>query len=150
MSTAMRDSIQEATDELRLQQERLRSVRGNLRDVTTKTRSRDGMVTVTIGGRGEVTSIAFNTQKFRKMAPAELGAVLVETIGKAREQSRDRVIAAYRSFLPETMDLENVLAGKTDVNRLVDDAIRKVGEIMGAGRPADGGARPARGGERHG
>jgi DNA-binding protein YbaB len=145
----MRDSIQEATDELRRQQERLLAIRGNLRDVTTKTRSKDGMVTVTTGGKGEVTSITFNTQKFRKMAPAELGAVLVETIGKAREQSRDRVIAAYRSFLPETMDLENILKGKTDVNGMVDDAIRRVGQIMNTGQPGNSGTRPSRG-ERHG
>ncbi len=104
------------------------------------------MVTVTIGGTGELKSIVFNTQKFRKMAPAELGAVLVETITRARADTRDQMIAAYRPFLPDRMDLENVLAGKADLNRMFDDAISKVGDIINAVRPGGAGARRGRGG----
>jgi DNA-binding protein YbaB len=130
MSAAMNDPIQEAMDEMQRQRERLLAARGKVKDLASKATSKDGMVTVTIGATGEVTSIAFQTQKFRKMAPVELGAVLVETIARARAESRDRAIAACRPLLPDGVDLENVLAGKTDLNRIFDDAIRKVSTIM--------------------
>jgi DNA-binding protein YbaB len=144
MSTQMPESIQQAKDELLRQQERLRELRGSLRSVTTKTTSKDGMVTVTTGGSGELTSIAFNTAKFRRMAPAELGAVLVETIGRASAQRRDQVLAAYRPFMPGGTDLDQVLAGKLDLNQLADDAIRRVSEIMTDRRPGDAGTRSTR------
>jgi|SRR5580658_2518136 DNA-binding protein YbaB len=135
MSTAPHESFQEALDELRRSQERLRSVRNNLEDKATKVTSKDGMVTVTLDGRSEVTSISFNTVKFRRMAPAELGAVLAETISRARAEGRARVIDAYRSFLPEGTDLESIMTGKFNIDKMFDDAVRRADMFMADGRP---------------
>lgn len=135
MSPQPHESFQEALDELRRSQERLRSLRGELQSKATKVTSKDGMVTVTLDGRSEVTSIAFNTAKFRRMAPAELGAVLVETISRARGEGRARVIDAYRSMFPNGMDLDAVMAGKFNVDKIFDDAERRGRAIMADGQP---------------
>ena len=50
----------------------------------TVTSSR-GLVTVTAGPQGELCDLRFNSQEYRRMAPAELAATLLETVRQARE-----------------------------------------------------------------
>ncbi len=135
MSSQPHESFQEALDELRRSQERLRSLRGEMRSKATKVTSKDGMITVTLDGRSEVTGIAFNTAKFRRMAPAELGAALVETIGRARSEGRARVIDAYRGMFPKGTDIDAIMAGKFNVDKIFDDAARRAEAIMADGQP---------------
>ncbi len=135
-------SLTEAIAELRRQQERLETASTRLREVKSKVTSKDGMITVTLDGQGELTAIAFNTAKFRRMAPAELGAALVETIGKARAQAREQVVSAYRSFIPEGLGLEDMLSGKANLGGMFDDAVRKAQHLIAHG-PADEGSRSA-------
>jgi DNA-binding protein YbaB len=121
----------EATAEMRRQQERLRAVSSQLQEVKTKITSKDGMITLTLDGRGEVSSIAFNTVKFRRMAPAELGAALVEVIGQARSQAREQVMKAYRPFIPNGLGMDDFLSGKGDPSRILDDAVRRAENMLG-------------------
>jgi DNA-binding protein YbaB len=130
-------SLEEATAELRRQQERLQGVRSQLRDAKSKLTSKDGMITVTLDGRGDISSIAFNTAKFRRIAPAELGSALVEVIGRARQQAREQVAEAYRSFIPAGLNMEDLLTGKADFTAMFDDAVRKANDIMAHGPAGD-------------
>jgi DNA-binding protein YbaB len=135
MSAQPHESFQEAVSELRRSQERLRSLRGEMESKATRVTSKDGMVTVTLDGRSEVTSIAFNTAKFRRMAPAELSAVLVDTIRRARTDGRARTIDAYRSMFPTGMDIDAIMNGKFSVDKIFDDAVRRAEGIMADGEP---------------
>jgi DNA-binding protein YbaB len=125
-----RKAFDDTMAELFRTQERLRAVRGRLREQPTKVTSKDGMVTVLLDDRGEITSIAFNTAKFRKMAPAELGAALVEVIGRARAEGRNRLLGAYKPFLPDGMDLEKIMSGKLDMESMLTSAKRRGEQIM--------------------
>jgi DNA-binding protein YbaB len=130
-------SMTEAISELRQQQEKLQAVSSQLRETKTKVKSKDGMITITLDGSGEISSIDFNTAKFRRMAPAELGAALVDTIRQARTQSRDEVMKAYRSFSPSGLGLDGLFEGKVNVNRVFDDAVRKANDILAHGPAGD-------------
>jgi DNA-binding protein YbaB len=143
-------SLEEATAELRREQERLQAVSSRLREVKSKVTSKDGMITVILDGRGDVSSIAFNTAKFRRMAPAELGAALVEVIGRARAQAREQVANAYRSFIPAGLNMEDILTGKADFSRMFDDAVRKANDIMAHGPAGDLRRAAAQRGENNG
>jgi DNA-binding protein YbaB len=134
MSAQPHESFQDAVDELRRSQERLRSLRGEMQSKATKVTSKDGMVTVTLDGKSEVTSITFNTAKFRRMAPAELSAVLVETISRARSEGRSRVIDAYKSMFPKGMDIDGIMTGKFNTDKIFDDAVRQAEAIMAGGQ----------------
>jgi DNA-binding protein YbaB len=140
MSAQPHESFQDAVNELRRSQERLRSLREQMQSKATKVTSKDGMVTVTLDGKSEVTSITFNTAKFRRMAPAELSAVLVETISRARIEGRSRVIDAYKSMFPKGMDIDGIMTGKFDADKIFDDAVLRAEAIM-----ADGQTRPVPG-----
>jgi DNA-binding protein YbaB len=135
VSTQPHESFQDAVIELRRSQERLRSLRDQMQSKATKVTSKDGMITVTLDGKSEVTSIAFNTAKFRRMAPAELSAVLVETINRARSEGRARVIDAYRSMFPNGMDLDAVMTGKFNMDKMFDDTVRRAEAIIADGQP---------------
>jgi len=143
-------SLTDAITELRRQQERLEAASTKVREVKTKVTSKDGMITVTLDGRGEIAAIAFNTAKFRRMAPAELGAALVETIGKARAEAREQVMSAYRSFIPEGIGLDEMFSGKADLSGMFDDAVRRAQHIMAHGPATEGnGGKATRQGGQH-
>lgn len=139
MTENMNFSLDEAIAELRKEQERLKSVRDGLQEVKSKVTSKDGMITVTLDGRGEISAIAFNTQKFRRMAPAELGAALVEVIGRARSEAREQVLDAYRSFIPRGLGygLDDLIAGQGDLDAMFDEAVRRANGIMTHGPTGD-------------
>jgi len=80
-------SLAEATAEFRRQQERLQAVSSRLKEVTTKVMSKDGMITVTLDSQGGVSAIAFNTAKFRRMAPARSAESPPGPVSSTREIS---------------------------------------------------------------
>jgi DNA-binding protein YbaB len=124
------DKIAQAAAELDRQQQELRSVSKKLAGEVTKVTSTDKMVTVQLDARGEVASITFNTQSYRRVAPAELAANLVETIKRARAQSRDRMVGAYRSLLPTGFGLDGLFDGNQDLDAVFDRARRQARELL--------------------
>jgi DNA-binding protein YbaB len=130
MSAEMHDIVEKAAKDLRRTQTRLKAIRKKLDGTVTKVSSRDRMVTVTINQSGGMESIEFNSQKFRRMAPAELGSVLVETIRQAQAQSRERLLRAYQPLLPDHLGARDFMAGKTDLDQVFEDAMRQADELM--------------------
>jgi DNA-binding protein YbaB len=147
MSTSGEELIRQATEELRSRQKDLLAARGKLASLTTKVTSKDGMVTVILDARGQLTKLNFNTQKFRRIAPTELGSILVETISRAQAESRDQVLRAYQQFLPDSVDVRGMMAGKTDLNEMFEDALRQADEMMAGGKLRFPQRRPARNGK---
>lgn len=128
MSDTGYDMIRQAAEDLDRKQQRLREIRAELANSSTKVSSTDRMLTVELDGAGELTSITFNSAKFRRLAPAELGAVLVETIKRARVESRQRVLSAYKDLLP--VGVREVVNGKPDVDAMFEDARREASEMV--------------------
>lgn len=116
MSTGGHDLVGEAAKELRRQQARLKSIRKKLAATNTKISSRDRMVTVTISPNGDLKKIEFNSQKFRRMAPAELGAMLVETIRQAQAETRERFLRANEPLLADNAGPDSPVSDKRDVD----------------------------------
>lgn len=128
--------IREAAEEFDRQQERLSKLHKSLSQKSTKVVSLDRSVTVELGASGEVSSIRFNSQKFRRMAPAELGALLVETISKARAQSREQILSAFRNVIPAGIThIDNLLAGKPDFDKMFADARQQAAEMLASASP---------------
>jgi DNA-binding protein YbaB len=137
-------AFEKAMAELAQTQERLRETRAQLAAKPTKVTSKDGMITMTLDGGGEVTEIKFNTAKFRRMAPAELGAALVDAFSRARAEGRARMIEAYRPFLPAGLDPDQILAGKINVDGMFASARERSEQVFAAAQ-ATGPARPSTG-----
>ena len=136
MSNAGYDLIRQAAADLDRKQQRLREIRAELAGTATKVSSVDNTVVVELDAAGELTSIKFNSQKFRRMAPAELGSVLVDTIKRARAQSRERLINAYQDLLPA--GLRELVSGATSTDEMFDRARREADDIVADLRPPGG------------
>jgi DNA-binding protein YbaB len=128
-------AFEKAMEELQRSQERLKAVRKKLQDKPIKVTSKDGMISISLDAAGEVTSIAFNTQKWRRMAPAELGSALVEAITQARTQGRAQLAEAYRPFLPEGLDPAKIMSGNVSVDGIFESARKRGEQIMAAAQP---------------
>ena len=87
--------------------------------MTATVTSPQGMVTVSVGSQGEVTALSFNSQDYRRTAPAELAHIVLDTIQRARQnlitQLADEMPAAafggitFRDVMAGTVDLEKML-----------------------------------------
>ncbi|MGP3936618.1 YbaB/EbfC family nucleoid-associated protein [Nonomuraea sp. KM88] len=74
--------VQEANQET----EQLKQMQERMRLLSATVTSKDGMVTVTVGPRGEVRTIDLDPRVYRKLSPSELSASIVEQIGRATRQ----------------------------------------------------------------
>jgi DNA-binding protein YbaB len=128
-------AFDKAMEDLQRTQERLKAVRQKLNDKPIKITSKDGMISITMDSAGDVSAIAFNTQKWRRMAPAELGAALVAAITQARHQGRAQLAEAYQPFLPDGLDLSKIMSGKFSVDSIFDSARRRGEKIMAEVQP---------------
>ncbi|MEU4339263.1 YbaB/EbfC family nucleoid-associated protein [Micromonospora lupini] len=100
--------------------------------VTAKNRA----VVATVDGRGDLTDLKFPTRAYRAMAPAELSALLVETVAAARDQARAEMNQLVQSVLPTGLAV-NFLNEMVDVNDIIDGAMHAADEMSrrtGGGR----------------
>lgn len=118
MTSSFQDQMESAMAEIQQQRARLLQTRQDLEKLTVSASSKDHLVTVSAGGTGDVKEIKFNRNDYARMAPAELSAVLVETIAKAREQAAAKVQEAFGSLSGFGENLRDSLAGSKELDEL--------------------------------
>jgi DNA-binding protein YbaB len=82
------------------------------------------VVSVTVGGRGEVVDIKFPSTAYRNLPPAELSAVILRTIEKAREQALEAAAEVLDPLLPAALSARDLLSGTADLDRLMEREAR--------------------------
>lgn len=92
-------------DELMAQFERMRSGLGDLQQklkaVAATVTSDDGLVTATVGPRGQVVKVEFDPRIYRRPNSKELSATVTETIRKATAKAMAEVEELTRPFVPD-------------------------------------------------
>ncbi len=115
-------------DELMSQWERMRSGVGELQQklkkVSAAVTSDDGLVTATVGPRGQVIKVEFDPRIYRHPNSKQLSATVTETIRKATAKAMAEVEELCRPLVPDAQfqaymdhDLEGIfrqLVGKID------------------------------------
>jgi len=119
--TSFQDQIQQAMAEFAQQRARLSQARSDLEQLTVSASSKDHLVTVTLGASGEVKEIKFHRTDYAAMAPAELSAVLVETLARAREKAAAGVQEAFGSLAGFGAGLRDSLAGGDELTKIFDN-----------------------------
>jgi DNA-binding protein YbaB len=93
-------------DELMARFERMRSGLGELQQklkaVAATVTSDDGLVTVTVGPRGQVVKVEFDPRIYRRPNSKELSATVTETIRKATAKAMNQVEELTRPFVPDS------------------------------------------------
>lgn len=92
-------------DELMSQWEHMRSGAGELqqklRAVSAQASSDDGLVTATVGPRGQVIKVEFDPRIYRRPNSRELSETVTETIRRAAAKAMAEVEELCRPFVPD-------------------------------------------------
>ncbi|CAL9432306.1 YbaB/EbfC family nucleoid-associated protein [Streptomyces pilosus] len=164
MSQPMQDRVERAMAHLKAAEQAAASARAELDAASVTARSTDRSVRVSVGAKGELTSLEFLDGKYRTMAAPQLSAAVLEAANKARAEMARRVVATLdpltrmtaRGAAPERMGVDwesvfgsllretSVAEGPTAMSRLRDEIVEDDEEPAappGAARGTDGGRR---------
>jgi DNA-binding protein YbaB len=77
------------------------------------------VVSVTIGGQGEITDVKFPTGAYKNMTPAELAEVILKTAKDAREQALSKSAKVLAPVLPDGFSADAIMAGTADLKSML-------------------------------
>jgi DNA-binding protein YbaB len=81
---------------------------------TFKATPKNKMFTVTVGGQGELRTLAFRGDAYRSLPPTELAQLIVDTVERARKASVAEAVAEIEKIVPEAaMPLDLLSPGST-------------------------------------
>jgi DNA-binding protein YbaB len=123
--------LEQLVQEVNQQTEQLGRMHEKVRELSATVQSKDGMVTVTVGPRGEVRTIEFDPRVYRKLSPSELSALIVEQIGRAGAQVSGDMKELMESVVPD-LPFEDVFGEGTGFESF----------LPRPGRPEPGDPRP--------
>lgn len=118
MTSPLEEQVQASLAELRNYQAEMASVQHTLMERTVRTTSQDRLITVTVGGQGEIQKVEFNNTGYRSLTPSELGRALVAVIAEARAQMAEEVIEVMTPFLGRGQVLRDGMVGGTPLDEL--------------------------------
>jgi hypothetical protein len=93
----------------------LAEVQRELAELRVETRSRDRSLSVGLGPGGVLTKLTFHSEEYREMAPAELSELILETIGRARQDfaaRTERAMAPVRAGA--RLPIGQIMSGTVD------------------------------------
>ncbi|AQZ61524.1 unnamed protein product [[Actinomadura] parvosata subsp. kistnae] len=93
--------LEQLVQEVDQQTEQLRRMQERMRDLSATATSKDGMVTVTVGPRGEVRTIDLDPRVYRKLSPSELSDTIVAQIGDATRQVSGELKELMAPLVPD-------------------------------------------------
>ena len=142
MTAPLNDRVEEALAQLRRDREELRRVSERAgRAAGATATAKDRSLSVTVDSQGSLTGITFHGQRFRKMAPAELAALIVRTTAAARTEATAAMIELFQPLFPGGFDLNDMMAGTFDLDAMFDDAVRQARRDDLPGGPVTAGGR---------
>ncbi|MGW1561929.1 YbaB/EbfC family nucleoid-associated protein [Streptomyces sp. NPDC002144] len=114
MSESIDDRVSEAMAHLKATQEAVAKATSELNAAAMTAHSADRAVRVTVGGKGELTSLEFLDGKYRAMAASQLSASVLDAVNQARAAMARRVVDTLdpltrmtpRGMAPERMGVD--------------------------------------------
>ncbi|MGW4797788.1 YbaB/EbfC family nucleoid-associated protein [Nonomuraea sp. NPDC004297] len=104
--------LEQLVEDVNQQTEQLKRMQESMRELSATARSRDGMVSVTVGPRGEVRAIEFDPRVYRKLSPSELSDSIVEQIRHATRQVSGELKELMGPFVPD-LPFEDLFGDET-------------------------------------
>ncbi|MER5389473.1 YbaB/EbfC family nucleoid-associated protein [Saccharopolyspora sp. NPDC002686] len=127
MFSSMHNDMTEALQELRAKQDQFSTAFAELDEVTASATTKDRAIKATVDGRGRLTEVVFNGQRWRDMAPKELGAKIVEVVSDAQRQAASAVDEVMSGLTPAGVDLRELRENGPDLEAVIDSTLGDVG-----------------------
>lgn len=106
--------IEDLTAEYRAQQAKATELHRKLKEITGTATAPRGAVKVSVGAQGDVRDIEFPTGAYKRMAPTELTAALLETIEQAKTKALDAVRELMQPEMSAASRLIDAFTGNTE------------------------------------
>lgn len=119
MTFPLNEKLDELFQSYQRKREEMTALQEKLRAASATVTSDSGLVTVTVGARGDITELKLNTQAYRKMPAAQLCQQITETIQKAKKAASAQVKGAMKPLLPPGMSFDALVDGKFDLNSVL-------------------------------
>lgn len=132
------ERIESLFEEYQRQRNSLTELQQKMRQLSASATSPRREVTVTVGQNGVVTDIRFPTGAYKRLTPADLTAVILETYAEAKEQVLTQAAAVLGPMLPDGVDATALVRGTAGTDAYLPAEPRmatSVRQILGLGRP---------------
>ena len=121
----MTDSYQQEIDQMLGEYQRhlagLADLQQRMKEVSATVQAPRRVVSVTAGHQGEIIALTFPTAAYRLMAPAELAAVLRQTINEARGKAVAQVAEMITPYLPAGTNVTDLLNGSMELDAFLPE-----------------------------
>lgn len=132
LNDEFRLTVEALAQEYNRQVDELRVAYAKLSELTATAESRDRMVSVTVGPRGQVQDIKLDPRAYRKLSPSQLAGTIMEQIRAATEQVAARTEELMAPFMPEGLPLEEVLGEGASIESFLPQPVKLPAEEEGA------------------
>lgn len=130
MSAPFHNEFENANIELERAREVLVRMREQLAAGTHEVSAKNRSLSVVVSSGGELQQVKFLDSSWRTMAPAELGALIVDTVRSAQSKARDCLADAMTGILPFDLPLDQMRAGVFDFNGILDDTLDSYRDVF--------------------
>ncbi|UQU64516.1 YbaB/EbfC family nucleoid-associated protein [Couchioplanes caeruleus] len=129
--------IEHLFEEYERQRSSLTTMQQKMREISVSATSPRREVTVTVGQNGTLTDVTFPTGAYKRLTPAELTAVILQTYAEAKEQVVQQTAELLAPVLPEGMDAQQLARGTAGADMFLPAEPRmatSVREFLNLGR----------------
>ncbi|MFC4122898.1 YbaB/EbfC family nucleoid-associated protein [Nonomuraea zeae] len=131
MSQEFRAMIEGLAEEYNRQAAQIRDMHAELKDLVVTATSDDGLVTVTMGHRGQLRSLTLNPRVYRKLSPSELSSSIMTQVGAATARVAERTKELMAPFVPEGLAYEEVFGENAGLDAFLPKPVDLSGEGAG-------------------
>jgi DNA-binding protein YbaB len=100
MKASLEQQIEESIAELRATRLAVDEARRLAADATVTEKSKNRMISVTVGSRGDLQALNFHGEAYRSLAPAELAKLIVDAVDRARTKCQQNAMASIQELMP--------------------------------------------------
>jgi hypothetical protein len=137
MSDSSEFDLDHALADLRAEQARIMTATDQMTKLTGSATSKDRKITATVDSQGRLVDLKLTGTGYRRLAPAELTARIVETVRAAQDDAARASANALAGLLPDGLGLP--ADGEFDLAAMFDAAVSAAAaETIQEGADSDG------------
>jgi DNA-binding protein YbaB len=141
-NASLAEATEKAMQAFEGEQRKLTDLQEKMEEDSSTVRSKDRSLSMTFDGRGELTGMKFHGTKFRSMAPAELGHLIVETVRAGRTQYLEKMSENMGELMPG-LNFADLAGGRVNPGQIMESMLGSLsggmgdlfGDVFGTGSP---------------
>lgn len=107
-SAGMRAYAAELQERFMRMQEQAPALQAKARAVQVTEKSRDGLISATVGARGELVRLDIDPRIYRRPDSRELADAITETIHRAATKAQEKIVEVFEPLIPREQMLAHI------------------------------------------